>query len=67
MSPRVVLHWDALGIFHFLAEAGVEVICVDERAGEDRVYRTPGDNAPDVLDAVIAGQDPVDMARGVLS
>lgn len=57
---RIVLHWDALGNLHFLQEAGVEVVCVDERVPHDRVYVSTQQHTPEVLDAVIAGADPID-------
>jgi len=37
--PKVLLHWDAEGVFSFAATAGVDLVCVDERCPEDRVYR----------------------------
>lgn len=53
--PTVLLHWDATGQFHFLA-AGADVVCVDERTPQDRVYRTTGEaDQADIIDAVASG------------
>jgi hypothetical protein len=59
-AVRVLLHWDASHALHFVAEEGATVVCVDEAASE-RVYTTFGEAGGDaVIDAVIAGADPVD-------
>lgn len=36
---RVVVHYDAEGILRYLADDGVTVYVVDERAPGDRIYR----------------------------
>jgi len=61
--PRILLHWDALGVLHWVSESGIEVVCIDERCPYDRIYRSTGDaeNAK-IINRVLLGEDPVDAA-----
>lgn len=45
--PKVLLHWDAEGVFSWAATAGVDVACVDERCPDDRVYLKDGEDETD--------------------
>ena len=45
--PRAVIHYDEIGMVKYLADEGVELFVVDERAPDDRVYRTSPDPIPD--------------------
>lgn len=60
---RILLHWAADGSFHWMAEPGISIVCVDEMAPSDRVYHGSGDAFPETIDAVIAGADPIDAAN----
>jgi hypothetical protein len=40
--PRVIVHIDEDGQFSYYTEAGVELLFVDERAPDDRVYKWSG-------------------------
>lgn len=55
MSGVILLHWDADGALHWLATEGVKVVCVDERAPDDRVYLSEGSGSADVIRAVAKG------------
>ena len=60
--PEVLLHWDSDGDFSWGATDGVDVVCVDERCPNDRVYETTGALSVEVIQRVADGraQHPID-------
>lgn len=60
--PKVLLHWDLDGDFSWGATDGVDVVCVDERCPNDRVYETTGALSVEVIQRVADGraQHPID-------
>lgn len=71
-TPKVLLHWDEDGEFSWAATTGVDVVAVDERCINDRVYRSTDDASRPPLAAlnmVIDGRarhpiDAIDMLDG---
>ena len=60
--PEVLLHWDSDGDFSWGATDGLDVVCVDERCPNDRVYETTGALSVEVIQRVADGraQHPID-------
>ena len=60
--PEVLLHWDSDGDFSWGATDGLDVVCVDERCPNDRVYETTGALSVEVIHRVADGraQHPID-------
>lgn len=58
----MLLHWDLDGDFSWGATDGVDVVCVDERCPNDRVYETTGALSVEVIQRVADGraQHPID-------
>jgi len=54
--PEVLLHWDSDGDFSWGATDGVDVVCVDERCPNDRVYETTGALSVEVIQRVADGR-----------
>lgn len=52
MSARVLLHFKPNGGFAWLATGEVEVVCVDDNAPGDRVYRTVGQFTDEEFDEI---------------
>lgn len=55
-TPRVLIHYDVDGDVTFAATPGVELICVDENAGDDRVYY-PDDRVDDAYINGVIGDE----------
>lgn len=66
-KPRILLHWDVGGTFHYAAEPGIDIVCVDEQCRDERVYLTTGGASPKMIDLIISGecQDPTDALRKI--
>jgi len=60
--PKVLLHWGPDGDFSWGATDGLDVVCVDERCPNDRVYETTGALSVEVIQRVADGraQHPID-------
>lgn len=56
--PRVVVQIDEAGDLHYYAEAGIELLVVDERAPTDRVYKWSTTSTAAEIDSILA-DDPV--------
>ncbi len=56
--PRVVVHIDKNGQFSYYTEPGVELLFVDERAPDDRVYKWSETTTTAEVERIL-GDDPV--------
>lgn len=54
--PKVLLHWGMDGDFSWGAAEGLDVVCVDERCPNDRVYETTGDLSAEAIQRVADGR-----------
>ena len=54
--PKVLLHWGPDGDFSWGATDGLDVVCVDERCPNDRVYETTGALSVEVIQRVADGR-----------
>lgn len=54
--PKVLLHWGPDGDFSWGATDGLDVVCVDERCPDDRVYETTGGFSVEAIQRVADGR-----------